>query len=147
MVKRRVVRDVVVVLWVGRPRGRGLRLTDPPSWAHASGGGAAAAGRGLDSVQDVGLGKAVPHRLIGEVQVLLVGGPNPAGGGGVQRVGAAGRGGGGGGGAAKVTLTERGDPGAGAARQGGVTAIQDGLWTGGQGRNRGEGGLGGGGQK
>lgn len=96
----------------------------------------AAAGWGLDSVQDFRLRHAVPDGLIGRVEVLLVGGPGLAAGDGLQGVCAAGWGVRRRGGATKVALTEGGDSRAGAARQSGVTAIQDGLWTGGRGRYR-----------
>lgn len=167
VVERRVVGDVVwvevvvvvVVLRVRQPvlllllrllwssgGGRtrtwslGLDLDSCLGRGDASRGGVAAAGRGFDSVQDFGLGDAVPDGLVERVQVFLVGGPGLAAGDGVQGVCATGRGVGGGGGP-KVALTEGGDSGAGAARQGGVTAIQDGLWTGGRGRYRVQGRL------
>lgn len=164
VVERRVVGDVVRVevvvvvvvlrvrqpvllllrlLWSsggGRTRSLGLDLDSCLGRGDASRGGVAAAGRGFDSVQDFGLGDAVPDRLVKRVQVFLVGGPGLAAGDGVQGVCATGRGVGGGGGP-EVALTEGGDSGAGAARQGGVTAIQDGLWTGGRGRYRVQGRL------
>ena len=131
------------VLWSsggGRTRSLGLDLDSCLGRGDASRGGVAAAGRGFDPVQDFGLGDAVPDGLVERVQVFLVGGPGLAAGDGVQGVCATGRGVGGGGGP-EVALTEGGDSGAGAARQGGVTAIQDGLWTGGRGRYRVQGRL------
>lgn len=163
VVQRRVVGDVVrvevgvevVVLGVrqpvlllrrmwssggGRTQSLGLDLA-------ASRGRVAAAGWGFDSVQDFRLGDAVPDGLVERVQVFLVGGPGLAAGDGLQGVCATGWGVRGGGGAAEVALTEGGDSRAGAAGQGGVTAIQDGLRTGGRGRYRVQGRLGGGGKK
>lgn len=164
VVERRVVGDVVWVevvvivvelggwqrllllrLWWsssgGRTRSLGLDLAPRLGWADTPWGRVAAAGRGLDTVQDFRLRHAVPDGLIGRVQVFLVCGPGLAAGGRLQGVCAAGWGVRGGGGAAKVALTEGGDSRAGAARQSGVTAIQDGLWTGGRGRYRVQGRL------
>lgn len=146
---------VVGVLWVwqhilllhllnsdgGRTRSLGLDLGPHLSRGDASRGRVAAAGRGLDSIQDFRFGDAVPDGLVRWVEVLLVGGPSLAAGDGLQGVCAAGGGVRGGGGATKVALTEGGDSGAGAAWQVGVTAIQDGLWTGGRGRYRMQGRL------
>lgn len=118
-----------------------LDLTPHLGWVDPSRGREAAAGWGFDAVQDIWLRHAVLDGLIERVQVFLVGGPGLAARDGLQSVGLAGWGVRGGGGAAKVTLTQRGDPGAGAAGQGGVTAIQDGLRTGGRGRYRVQGRL------
>lgn len=118
-----------------------LDLTPHLGSVDPSRGGEAAAGCVFDSVQDIWLRYAVPDGLIESVQVFLVGGPGLAARDGLQSVGLAGWGVRGGGGAAKVTLTQRGDPRAGATGQGGVTAIQDGLRTGGRGRYRVQGRL------
>lgn len=106
VVKRRVVGDVVrvelvvvvvvvlgvrqpVLLWLlwtssgCRTRCLGLDLTPCLGRGDASRGGVAAAGRGFDSVQDFGLGDAVPDGLVRRVQVFLVGGPGLAAGDGL----------------------------------------------------------------
>lgn len=136
----------VLLLWLwssggGQRRSLGLGVASSLGRGDASWGGVAAGGRGFDPVQDFGLGDAVSDGLVRRVQVLLVGGPGLAAGDGLQGVCAAGGGVGGRGGAAEVALAQRGDSRAGAARQGGVTAIQDGLRTGGRGRYRVQGRL------
>lgn len=105
VVQRWVLRDVVrvevvvvvVVVRVRQPllrqwlwsssggRGWSWRL-DLAAWLgrrHASWGGVAAAGRELDSVQDLWLGDTVPDGLVRRVRVLLVGGPGLAAGDGL----------------------------------------------------------------
>lgn len=102
MVERRVVGEVVWVevvvvevvmrvrqpilllqLWSyngGRSWSLGLDLDPWLGWSNSSWGGVAAAGCGLDSVQDFRLRDAVPDRLVRRVEVLLVGGPGLAAG-------------------------------------------------------------------
>lgn len=98
----------------------------------SSRGRVAVAGRMLGSAHDVRLRQTGPDGLVGGVQVLGVGAPGLAAG-GVGR----------GGGATKGAVTEGGDARAGAARQRGATATQDRWRTGGRGRYRVEGRLGG----
>lgn len=112
-------------------------------WVSSSGGGVAAAGRLLGSIQDVGLRYTVPDGLVGGVEVFLVSGPGLAAGDRLRSVGATGWRSRRRDGATEGAVTEGGDARAGAARQGAATAIQGGRWTGGRGRNRVEGRLGG----
>lgn len=120
----------------GQTQQLGLRGSDGQGGVPSSRGGVAAAGRRSGCVQGVRLRCAAPDGLLGGVQVLRVGGPGLAAGGRLQSVRR-------GGGATKGAVAEGGDARAGAAREGGVTAIQDGRRTGGRGRYRLEGRLGG----
>lgn len=157
VVERRLVGEVVwvevlvkvVVGWLwgsgqGQTHNLGLRVSKGRPWGRSSRGRVAAAGRLFGSAKDVRLRHTVPDRLVGRVQVLLVGGPGLAAGDRLQSVRATAGGPGQRRRAPKVAVTEGGDARAGAARQRGVTAIQDALGTGGRGRYRVEGRLGGG---
>lgn len=125
---------------------RGDDRGDPPR------GGVATAGKGLGDIRDLWLGDAVSDRQVGtrggvHSQVFSVYSPDRvhrAGGDGDRVQGACwvsagcSRGLGGAGLAQQVALTQGRDAGGGAAREGGVTAIQAGLGlgTGGRGRYR-----------
>lgn len=128
----------------GQTQNLGLKVSDVLGRISPSGGRLAAAGRRLGSAQDVRLRYTVSDGLVGRVQVFWPGRPGLAAGDGLQGVRATGWRNRRRDGAAKVaTVTERGDARAGAARQVGVTASRGGWWTGGRGRYRVEGRLGG----
>lgn len=85
-------------------------------------------GSGFEWVQNFWLGDAVAYREVGALGFLCVRGPGLAARHRVQGVGTSWRLGGG---LGEVALAQGGDATAGAAGQGGVTAIQARLWTGG----------------
>lgn len=92
------------------------------SWGYAQRGRVTAARSGLEGIQNFGLGDAVAHGEVGALGFLRVRGPGLAARHGVQGVGSCRRLGGG---LGEVALAQGGDATAGAAGEGGVTAIQD----------------------
>lgn len=76
-------------LWCSSPgqtHKLGLRVSEGLGWGRSSWGRVAPAGQWFDSIQDLRLRYTGPERLVGRVQVLLVGGPGLAAGDGLQRV-------------------------------------------------------------
>lgn len=107
-------------------------------WGYTQRGWVTTARSGLERVQNFRLGDAVAYGEVGTLGFLCVRGPGLAARHRVQGVGSSRRLGGG---LGEVALAQRGDATAGAAGQGGVTAIQARLWTGGWGRYRVQGRL------